>query len=195
MTMTRSVTIDLPEIGEVLFEQSSRARRINITVKPFNKVRVAVPRGISFESAEQVARQKAGWIKAQQEKTKQMEARHREYMQDAGYISRAAAKGLIIGRLEELARAHGIAYNRVFIRNQKTRWGSCSSGKNLSLNYKIALLPRELMDYVLLHELVHVKHCNHGRQFWEELNRLVGDANALDRKLNEYSALLLPSDS
>ncbi|MBS3732401.1 MAG: DUF45 domain-containing protein, partial [Desulfobacterales bacterium] len=63
------MTIDLPEIGEVLFEQSSRARRINITVKPFNNVRVAVPRGISFESAEQVARQKAGWIKARQEKT------------------------------------------------------------------------------------------------------------------------------
>ncbi|MBS3755284.1 MAG: DUF45 domain-containing protein [Desulfobacterales bacterium] len=188
------MTIDLPEIGEVLFEQSSRARRINITVKPFNNVRVAVPRGISFESAEQVARQKAGWIKARQEKTKQMEARHREYMQDAGYISRAAAKGLIIGRLEELARAHGIAYNRVFIRNQKTRWGSCSSGKNLSLNYKIVLLPRELMDYVLLHELAHVRHCNHGRQFWEELNRLVEDAKAMDRKLNEYSALLLPSD-
>ena len=192
--MTGSVTIDLPEIGEVVFEQSSRARRINITVRPFEKVRVAVPGQVSFESAEQVARQKAGWIKARQEEAQQMEARHRQYMQDAGYISKAAAKGLIIGRLEELAEKNGITYNRVFIRNQKTRWGSCSYRKNLSLNYKIAVLPRELMDYVLLHELVHVHHCNHGKQFWEELSRLVGDAKAMDRKLHEYRYLLLQPD-
>ncbi|MBS3809280.1 MAG: M48 family metallopeptidase, partial [Desulfobacterales bacterium] len=107
-----------------------------------------------------------------------------------GYISRASAKGLITARLEELAERHGISYNKVFIKNQKTRWGSCSSAGNLSLNYKIALLPGELMDYVLLHELVHIKYPNHSSDFWEELDRLAGDARVLDRQLNDYEALL-----
>jgi predicted metal-dependent hydrolase len=108
------------------------------------------------------------------------------------YMSRAAAKGIILARLEELAGIHSISYNKVFIKNQKTRWGSCSAKKNLNFNYKIALLPKHLMDYVLLHELVHIKHLNHSRQFWDELNRLtVDDAASLDKQLKEFSALLV----
>ena len=189
--MTNSKIIDLPEIGEVLLEKSRQAKRVNITVRPFKGIRVAVPKGVSFKQAAQVAEGKAGWIRAQQERLRHIEHKHRACMEESGYVSRACAKGIIIGRLEELAAKLDISYNRVFIRNQKTRWGSCSSKKNLSLNYKIALLPGPLMDYVLLHELVHIRHPDHGSAFWEALDRIVGDAKELDRQLDEYSGLLL----
>ncbi|MFP4160076.1 MAG: M48 family metallopeptidase [Desulfobacterales bacterium] len=189
--MVKSRIVDLPGIGEVLFEPSTRAGRINIAVKPFEAVRVAVPAGVSFKKAKKAAESKVDWIKAQQAKTKKIEKNHEELINNSGFISRATAKGIITGRLEELARQHGFKYNKVFIRNQKTRWGSCSSLKNLSLNYKIALLPARLMDYILLHELVHTRHPHHGRQFWDELARIVGDAKALDRELNEYSHFLV----
>lgn len=188
--MTTSKIIDLPETGEILLEKSSRAQRINITVKPVSGIRVAVPRGVSFQQAEQVVRNKAEWIQVQLEKVRDTEKLSRKLLKNSGYISRAAAKGIIVSRLKELACVHKISYNKIFIRNQKTRWGSCSSKKNLSINYKIAVLPQHLMDYVLLHELVHIKHLNHSRLFWDELNILVGDARSLDRQLNEFNALL-----
>lgn len=189
--MIRSRTVDLPGIGEVLFEPSIKAGRINIAVKPFEAVRVAVPAGVPFKKAKQAAESKADWIRAQQAKTKKIEKDHEELINNSGFISRATAKGIITGRLEELSGKYGFAYNKVFIRNQKTRWGSCSSMKNLSLNYKMALLPGRLMDYILLHELVHTRHPNHGRRFWDELEKIVGDAKALDRQLNEFSHLLI----
>jgi len=189
--MSPARTIHLPEIGEVLFEKSAKARRINISVKPLKGIRVAVPRGVAFETARQAAQEKTEWIKAKQQAARQIESRHEELRREPGYISRAAAKGLILERLGELANRHGFTYNKVFIRNQKTRWGSCSYKRNISLNYKITLLPPELMDYVMLHELTHLKHFNHSRHFWEEMDRLLGDAKALDARLSTYQALLL----
>ncbi|MFW5957899.1 MAG: M48 family metallopeptidase [Desulfosalsimonas sp.] len=174
-----------------MFEKSRRARHFSISVMPFKGVRVAVPLQCSFKAAEQAVKKKTSWIRKRQESARGVEEKQEKILEGCGYISRASARGIIVGRLEELAEKHGISYNKVFIRNQKTRWGSCSSRGNLSLNYRIALLPGELMDYVIIHELVHIRHHNHSPLFWAELDRLAGDAKALDSRLNEYQALLL----
>ena len=184
-------TLCLPEVGTVLFTPSARAKYVNITVRPFRGTRVAVPRGVCLESAKAVVWQKRQWIKDKQQLVERMEQEHRALIQRFGYISRPAAKGIISERLAELAERHGIAYNKLSVRNQKTRWGSCSSGKNISLNYKITLLPRELMDYIILHELAHIKHANHSPAFWAELDKLVGDAKTLDAELHKYQGLLI----
>ncbi|MBL7226120.1 MAG: M48 family metallopeptidase, partial [Desulfobacteraceae bacterium] len=90
-----------------------------------------------------------------------------------------------------LANKHGLKYNRVFVRNQKTRWGSCSSKNNISLNVKLVKLPEKLMDYIILHELVHTRVRNHGKEFYAELGRLVTDQKLLVSELKEYGAGLL----
>ncbi len=185
-----SRTVELPEIGEVFFERSSRARHINITVKPFRGVRVAVPIGVSYEEAEEAAREKSRWIKEKLEKAKLVEQQHEEERRNPGFIILPAARSAIVERLDELAEKYGFSYNKVYIKNQKTRWGSCSAKRNISLNFRISLLPRELMDYVLLHELMHTRYLNHSSRFWEELDRILGDAKALDRQLKEYRFLL-----
>jgi len=105
-------------------------------------------------------------------------------------IDRQATRRRLVDRLNYLALKHGFEYNRVFIRNQKTRWGSCSGKNNINLNVNLVRLPDELMDYTILHELVHTRVKNHGKRFWAQLERLLGDARKLDRALNDYNYLL-----
>lgn len=89
-------------------------------------------------------------------------------------------------RLRQLAMAHGFTYNRVSVRNNRSRWGSCSSSNNISLNLHLMRLPRELSDYVLVHELVHTRYKNHGREFWKKLEECVGGARRMDRELKKF---------
>jgi predicted metal-dependent hydrolase len=90
-------------------------------------------------------------------------------------------------RIKELASAWGFSYNRVTFRNNKTRWGSCSRDNNISLHIQLMRLPRHLMDYIILHEMVHTVHKNHGKQYWQLLDKvMVGNARKLDREMNEY---------
>jgi predicted metal-dependent hydrolase len=76
------------------------------------------------------------------------------------------------------------------VRNQKTRWGSCSARNNINLNINLAHLPVELMDYIILHELAHTRITNHGPQFWKLLGDYIQHPREHDRALNQYDALL-----
>lgn len=76
------------------------------------------------------------------------------------------AKFKLAGMLQSLSQDTGLAFSKLTIRNQKTRWGSCTSDKTVSLNYKLLFLPPELAAYVMIHELCHTKHLNHSSSFW-----------------------------
>lgn len=179
-------TIDLEDIGPVLFELSRRAKRLNITIRPFKGIRVAVPYGVPLDKAEKIVHSKITWIKKHLIRMKQTEQKRAVGENKPIIINRREAAVKIQGRLKILSEKHGFTYNNVSLRNQKSRWGSCSSRNNLSLNIKIAALPDELIDYVILHELVHTRIKNHSKTFWSELNRFVGDAKKLNSKLKSY---------
>ena len=183
---TKSKIIEFDGIGQILFERSNRAKNINISVKPFRGVRVAVPFGVPFDKAIQVAQSKKDWMLKHLDKMKAVEKEHEDFSKNSIEIDRAEARRKLVGRLNELCEQHGFAYNKVFMRNQRTRWGSCSAKNNINLNMKLVRLPDEMIDYVLLHELVHTRVKNHTNEFWAELNRLVGDAKAKDKELNKY---------
>ncbi len=76
------------------------------------------------------------------------------------------ARILVHDRLIHWNQFYGHTYKRVAIRNQRSRWGSCSTKQNLNFNYRLVFLPIELVDYVVVHELCHLKHFNHGPEFW-----------------------------
>ncbi len=189
--MADSNIIEIDGVGPVLFERSKRAKHINISVKPFTGVRVTVPDGFSFKKAEEFVHAKADWIQKHLYRMKQYEKENRITSDASIDIDRVKAKRKLTRRLKHLASKHGFTYNRVFIRNQKTRWGSCSHKNNISLNMKIIRLPKELMDYVILHELTHTRVKNHSNGFWAELNRLVVNGKSLASRLKEYGVGLL----
>ena len=98
---------------------------------------------------------------------------------------KAKVKNMLTERLRYLTEKHGFTYNRVFIRNQKTRWGSCSHKNNISLNMKLIRLPDELIDYVILHELVHTDRKDHGKAFWTEMDKIIGDGKKMASRLKK----------
>ena len=174
--------INIHSIGLILLEKSSRAKRVSISVRS-DRVRVAVPNGVSFKQAEKFVLTKTNWIKKHLQKLEYLNRNHQTPIHDQKPIERNRAKAVLIHKLESLAQKNGFKYNRVFIKNQKTIWGSCSIKNNINLNYKLVLLTEELQEYVILHELVHLKIKNHSKEFWNELARYCPDYKSRKREL------------
>jgi len=101
-------------------------------------------------------------------------------------ILRKEAKKYLPNRVEYFAKKHQFNYNKVRVKNSKTRWGSCSAINNINLNLHLMRLPNELIDYVVLHELAHTKIKNHQKEFWDLLDNISGDAKGLDKELKKY---------
>lgn len=186
-----SSTIQLDGVGPILLERSNRARRLVLSVRRDRGVRVAVPRGVSFRNAERFAMTRIGWIRRQLDVADMTERECLPFLQKLEAIDRSYARRRLVDRLAELAGRHGFSYNRVSIRNQRTRWGSCSHQNNISLNFKLAAFSQDLMDYVILHELVHTRISHHGPEFWRELARFVPDVKDRASKVRKYGLVML----
>jgi len=184
--MDKSHTVEINGVGTVLFERSKRAKHVIIYVRPLTGVRVAVPVKQSFKKAEDYVRIKIPWIQKHLKRIHQYESVNGKASDNCIGFDRAQKKTKLIKRLEALAAMHGFSYNRVFIRNQRTRWGSCSHKNNISLNIMLTRLPSELMDYVILHELVHTRYKNHGKYFWAELDNFVPNSRKISAQLRKH---------
>jgi len=85
---------------------------------------------------------------------------------------RTHAHAFLSARIAELSASHRLPFNRLFIRSQRTKWGTCSAKRNISLNWRLILTPKHVIDYVILHELVHTKILNHSHHFWVHLRAI-----------------------
>ena len=102
---------------------------------------------------------------------------------------RRQAKAFLPGRLAELAAQHGFSYNQVRIKHNVSNWGSCSVKKNINLNLNLMRLPAELRDYVMLHELCHLKYMNHGKEFHALMESVCPNHKELRRQLRDFKLL------
>jgi len=116
-----------------------------------------------------------------------------EYIEDILIqIYRFEAKKILPPKLAELAEKYNFEYQKITIRNNKRNWGSCSSKNNISLNLQMMKLPDNLIDYILLHELVHTEIKNHGEKFWGKLNSITNNkARELAKQVKQYSTYTL----
>ncbi len=177
--------VEIPSVGTVTIVKSQRAKHLRITVKPDQTVRLTIPRGESVDRAMRFLHSKTPWITKHQHRLSKLENPPTNLQQPK--INEPEARDILISRLEEMAKIHNFKYAKVSIRNQKTKWGSCSAKNNISLNINLARLPDKLRDYVILHELVHTRIKNHSKKFWAELDKFVGGrAKELSKKLRKY---------
>ena len=164
-----------PQIGEVVFRKSLRSRSISIRVHPVKGVSVSVPYIVPYAAARLFFEARRGWVL-------ETMARQKEKYKDVKVASpteiealrRQARKELPV-RLAELAARYGFAYNKVAIKHNASNWGSCSTKGNINLNLNVVRLPKVLQDYVLLHELCHLRHPDHGHGFHLLLEHLLTD--------------------
>lgn len=164
-----------PEIGEVTFRKSVRSRSIGIRVHPLKGVSVSVPYIVPYAVAHAFFQSRRGWVLEtmvlQKEKYKDVVMPTPSEIE----VLRKRAKAELPPRLAELASRYGFVYNRVAIKHNASNWGSCSAKSNINLNLNVVRLPKVLQDYVLLHELCHLRHQNHGHAFHLLLEHVLTD--------------------
>lgn len=164
---------------EYKIERSAR-KTIGIRVNPDLSVTVKAPYFLANREIERVIREKENWIiktadkiKAAQEALKNEEINYLTNEELEKLADEALA--VIPGRVKYFSEMMGVSYGRITIRNQKTRWGSCSSKGNLNFNCLIMLAPSEVIDYLVVHELCHRKQMNHSKAFWSEVEKILPD--------------------
>lgn len=167
--------ISYPEIGSVTFRKSVRSRGISIRVHPVNGVSVTFPYIMPHAAAQAFFMLRREWVLETMAKQKEKYKDLRLPSSDEVEALRRQAKVELPSRLAELASRYGFTYNRVAIKHNATNWGSCSSKGNINLNLNIVRLPRVLQDYILLHELCHLRHQDHGHAFHLLLEHLLTD--------------------
>ena len=165
--MSSSIQIGDRDIIYVI-KKSKRVKRLRISVSVVGDVTVTIPATASKSVAIAFLTQKSEWLLERLAYFDTLEpTRFARFDRDDYLKHREDARKFVTQRLEELNQRYGYGYNKIAIRDQKTCWGSCSARKNLNFNYKIIFLPAELQDYVLVHELCHLKELNHSRKFWD----------------------------
>jgi predicted metal-dependent hydrolase len=162
----RDVLVLGRRLWTVAYVRHRRARHYILRFADDGSLRVTIPRGGSRKDAERFARGKAAWIEREQYR-REMARGNAESMWDASL--RPQAERELPARLAELAAEHGHHVAAVTVRNQRSRWGSCSPTGRISLNWRLVQVPPLVRDYVLLHELTHLAVGNHSPKFWKAL--------------------------
>jgi len=167
--------------------KNRRAKRIIISIKRGGNLYVTLPYFAGASDAEKFLKQKEDWIlkkihfmKNEGQGNLLSKTNKKEYEK-----FKKSARSLIEKRVEEMNKIYGHKYNRISIRNQQTRWGSCSSNGNLNFSYKIALLPRKYTDYIIVHELCHLKEMNHSKDFWNLVSIAVPEYKEIRKKIKK----------
>lgn len=173
---------------------SSRVKRMRFVISPGGSFSVTAPTTVSQSLIEQMLRTRAEWIMTKMLQLSQLaappprlsakekKARYKEH--------KGAALALAQRRALYLNQHYAFTYHKISIRDQKTRWGSCSKKGNLSFSYKIALLPEHLADYIIVHELCHLGSFDHSKKFWDLVAKTIPHHKALRKELRHHALLM-----
>ena len=180
---------------DVMVIRSNR-KTVAIQVNKDLSVTVRAPRRATQKDIERILKEKESWINKHIEKMKEKKAQY-----DALEVKRLtnaeiqelADKALLIipERVKYFAKLIGVDYGRITIRNQRTRWGSCSSKGNLNFNCLLMLTPPDVLDYFVVHELCHRKEMNHSKAFWNEVEKVLPNYKELVRWLKEEGSEII----
>ena len=192
-----SRTVSIDPIGTVTLKRSHLARHLRIAIRPTLGIVVTAPKHVSEPQISAFVRHHADWIAKRLDRIRAMQERL-QHLGGPISLNLADARVKLTARAQSLAQTYGFHYRRLTFRNQRTRWGSCSGKNHISLNIKLGFLPDALVDYVILHELVHTRIKSHRKEFWDHLMQLMPDAKFRRQNLRDYDGvkwLDYPNDS
>lgn len=175
-------------IPNYTLKRSTRAINMRITIFRTGDVRVTAPRLIPEFLIRRFVASKENWIARKVAEFRAQPiipkmklwgtGKRREYL-----ANKKSAHALVVEKVRHFASKYDFKYRKITIRNQKTRWGSCSRKGNLSFSYRIVFLPGELQNYLVVHEVCHIKEFNHSRAFWDLVAQEIPDYKKLRRRL------------
>ncbi len=177
-----------------ILRRSRRARRMRLTINCDGNVTIVLPNSLFFgeSSAERVIQEKAKWILG---KLNYFKKHGNQYFSQGSKRElqkyKEVARKLASEKIEYFNRFYDFDFKRISIRNQKTRWGSCSRKGNLNFNYKIALLPERIANYIIVHELCHLGEFNHSQKFWSLVAKTIPDYKDIIREMRGTKKSLL----
>ncbi|MES2470822.1 MAG: M48 family metallopeptidase [Patescibacteria group bacterium] len=165
---------------------SKKARRIRLTVYHDGSCVVTLPSPSMASAADTFVKQKSSWIQSKILRFQKLGPRNVIVTKRGDYQKyKGPALEFVRNKLEKFNSMYGFTYNKISIKSQRTRWGSCSRKGNLNFNYKIMLLPEKLAEYIVIHELCHLGEHNHGKKFWELVARAMPDYKEARRELSK----------
>lgn len=183
--MEKRITLKNKEISYTI-RKSRRARRIRLAVYCDGEVVVTTPFNLKESIAEKFVREKFQWLISKLSFFKQFEGKATVRYSREDYLKyKEEAYNLVESRINYFSKIYKLKYNRINIKNQKTRWGSCSKKGNLNFNYKIALLSSLTSDYIIVHELCHLKELNHSKRFWKLVEKTIPNHRNIRGELKE----------
>jgi len=171
---------------EYTLKMSRRAKRMRLVVYCDGDFVVTAPQGIGFEMVERFIVQKSNWIINKLEYFKKFGNRIFVKGNKKDFLKyKQKARALAESRIEYFNGLYGFKFKKINIKNQRSRWGSCSRAGNLNFNYRIALLPERLTDYIMVHELCHLGEFSHSKRFWTLVARAMPDFVSHRRELRK----------
>lgn len=163
----------------------SRRKTIAIQIDREGQVIVRTPYGITKRQVEEFLDEKKDWLLQTRQRVEKRKTEQIPISEEVRRKGIERAKRIFPERTAYFAKRMGVDYGRITIREQKTRWGSCSSKGNLNFNWKLVLLAPELLDYVVVHELAHRREMNHSKNFWKIVEAELPDYRERRRRLKE----------
>ena len=173
-----------------ILRRSKRARRMRLAVYCDGSVVVTTPAWLRQSIVEKFLVDKKQWIIKKINFFQGMDRKPVRIFSDEDFLKyKDEVLALVLNQINEFNKNYGFSFNRISIRNQKTRWGSCSKKGNLNINYKILFLPQRHRDYIIVHELCHLGEFNHSRKFWSLVEKTLPDYLQIRRDLRNYEML------
>jgi hypothetical protein len=165
-----------------ILKKSNRAKRMRVSVNCLGEVKVTAPKTLNSSFIEKFVEKQKDWIKSKVDYYKNHPVKSffqkislskhskKEFKENKEKIS-----AIIKEKIDYFNNHYNFIFNRIFVKNQKSRWGSCSKTGNLNFNYRINFLPEKYQDYIIVHELCHLKEFNHSASFWNLVAQKIPD--------------------
>lgn len=172
----------------IVVRKQRRGKSLRLTVRQDGTIVLSLPRWVSVSAGKKFLLSKKEWILEAQKKAQSLPPRLLNQGDQSEYLAhKEEARRVITERVEYFQKIYGFSYRKLSVRNQKSRFGSCSASGQLSFNYRLLFLPQDLLDYVVVHELCHLRELNHSGKFWALVAKEIPDYQERKHRLQAFS--------